>query len=66
MFRVLDFNNTVLTLLCVDSDVVLDLIMTARHNVFLLFSGMSCVPDDDGLPIEACWTPPHEISIFRS
>lgn len=38
------FNNTVLTLLCVGSDVILDLNVIASHNVFLLFSGMSCVP----------------------
>jgi hypothetical protein len=62
----LDFNNTVLTLLYVDSDVILGFIMTACHNVFVLFSGMSCVPDDDGLLIKTCWTPPNETLSFKS
>jgi hypothetical protein len=35
--RVLDFNNTVLTLLYADSDVILNLIMLARRTIFLLF-----------------------------
>jgi hypothetical protein len=64
--RVLDFNNTVLTLLCADSDVILNLIMSARQNGFPSFSGKSCDADGDGLPIETCWTLPNEILSFKS
>jgi hypothetical protein len=64
--RVLDFHNTVLTRLCVDNYVILDLTMIALHNVFLLFVDMTCVPNDDGLPIETYWTLPNEISNLKS
>jgi hypothetical protein len=40
--------------------------MITRQNVLLLFSGISCVPDDDVLPIETGWTPPNEILSFKS